>query len=1035
MELKYNEEQLEKTIIQMLEELNYTYVDNEKDYWIQSRHLSDYIIKDDLEEALDIINPNVSRKLFDEVIRKVENLEALSFIDKNKQFHKYLIDGIPIEDYNSKVNPLVNLIDFKNPKNNIFKVAHQVKFNEGRSSRIPDIIIYINGLPLIVFELKSIENREDATIENAYQQLGGNSTNSGYRFDIPTLFNYNCFCVISDGANNRVGTITSSFERYSEWKSINGKDIYSENSVNKLDVMISGMFEHTRLLDIIKNNIFFMEKDKENPFKILSQYHQYFGVNKAHQSVVNHLKPNSDGRAGIIWHTQGSGKSFSMVMLAYRLIQDKSLNNPTIIILTDRNDLDDQLFTTFSNAHNYLRVTPSKVTSRTDLIDKISSVDEAGIYFTTLQKIDKDNIVPNLRNNIIIISDEAHRSHYGLDEKITYQKNSSNELEMKSKYGYEKYIRDAFPNATFIGYTGTPVQTKDKDTTAIFGEIIDIYDMTQSIEDGSTVKIYYESRMAKVWLDEEKLEEIDEYYDELSQSGVTSEMIDSSKSQMSRMEILLGDKARLNLLAKDIVEHYTNRKDILNGKAMVVCMSRKIAYDLYNLIIENKPEFKEIVQLIVTSSNKDDNEMREVLKDKKHRDNVAKDFKSKKGKTKIVIVVDMWLTGFDVEDLDVMYIDKPMKGHNLMQAIARVNRVYAGKDAGLIVDYIGISKSLDEALDTYTKRDREVNLQDIKETAKLLLEEKLSVLDEWFYKVTVMDFASDKELDKYRAIQQGANFVLENENRKKEFIKITGIIKNAYIISMGILGEEYKIKINYYLAVRHFIQKIEYSKNPVSLTKINERVSELLLEAIKGDEMKVLTQINSDDNSNIWDLLKDDKIKELRESNPPHIFIKLIEKLLTEAIKEYKSYNLVKSQQYSEKLRKLLQKYYHRDELDNDNNVDDVIIGLMAFSQEILDDEETASSNNLSGRERAFYDALTSNEKILSLMNDETLKLIAIKLKEVVEKYATVDWTKKKSTQAEMRMQIKHLLRIYKYPPEYDEETILNVVKQAEYMM
>lgn len=1034
MDTKYNEMQLEKTIIQMFEEIEYEYIDHEYDSWINERKLNEFIIKDDLEESLEKINPDVNRKLFDEVIKKVESLEVLSFIDKNKLFHKYLIDGILVEDYNSKVNPLIKIIDFKNIKNNTFKVANQIKFNEGRDSRIPDIIIYVNGLPLIVFELKSIETREDTTIENAYEQLGGNSQSNGYRYDIPTLFNYNCFCVISDGVNNRLGTITSNFERYVEWKSVDGVQSYTENSVNKLDVLIKGVFDRERLLDIIYNNLFFMSKDKENPFKILSGYHQYFGVKKAYDSIVKNIKPNGDGKAGVVWHTQGSGKSFSMLMLAYRLIQDKGLNNPTIIILTDRNDLDDQLFTTFSCASEYLRLTPTKVESRSDLVDKVSKVEESGVFFTTVQKIDKDNIVPNTRHNIVIISDEAHRSHYGVEEQISYKKLPDDNYEMVSKFGYEKYVRDTFPNATLIGFTGTPVQTKDKDTTSVFGDIIDVYDMTQSIEDGSTVKIYYESRLAKVWLDQNKLNEIDKYYEELHDSGVSDDMINDSKSKMSKMEVLFGDPDRLNILALDIVDHYTSRKDVLNGKAMIVCMSRKIAFDLYNIIISNSPNLSENIQLIITSSNKDDEKMRDVIKDKKHRDNIAKDFKSKNGKTKIVIVVDMWLTGFDVEDLDVMYIDKPMKEHNLMQAIARVNRVSAGKEAGLVVDYVGISHALEDALNTYTKRDKDLNLKDIKETAKVLLEEKLSILDEWFYKIDVSMFSSEKELDKFRVIQTGADFVLENEQRKKEFLKIATDIKSAFVIAMGVIDDFTKIRINYYLAVKHFIQKIEYSKNPISLTNINEKVSELLVDAIKGDEVKVLTQINGDDGSNVWDLLREDKIQELRESNPPHVFIKIIEKLLSSAIKEYKKCNLIKSQEYSEKLRLLLNKYYDRDEGTN-NIVDDVIIGLISFSEEMLSEEEKASKNNLSGRERAFYDALTSDENVLLLMGDETLKLIATELRAVVEEYATVDWAKKKSTQAEMRMQIKHLLRKYGYPPEYDQDAVVSVLKQAEYMM
>ena len=1028
----YNEHELEMTIIELLKEKGYTYIDS-NDYWVENRKLNEFIIEDDLRDSLERINKGVNKTIFDEIVNKVKYLEALSFIDKNKMFHNYLIDGITVEDYNSASNPLIKLIDFDNVENNIFKVANQIKFNEGRETRIPDILIYINGLPLILFELKSIEQRKDATIEQAFEQIGGSSTNDGYRYDIPTIFNYNAFCVISDGANNRIGTITSTFERYSEWKSVNGEMGYDSNNTHKLDIMIDGVFTKERLLDILKNNIFFMEKDKEEPIKIISQYHQYFGVRKAEQSIKKHLRPNGDGKAGIIWHTQGSGKSFSMVMLTHRLMKDPMLNNPTIIVLTDRNDLDDQLYTTFSNAKEYLRNTPVKITSRKDLLEKIEQTKENGIFFATLQKIDKDNIAPNNRNNIVVISDEAHRSHYGLDEKIKMVKNDSNEYDLRATYGYEKYLRDALPNATFIGFTGTPVQNKDKDTTAIFGDIIDTYDMTQSIEDGSTVKLFYESRLAKVWLDDNKLKEIDQYYEDLQDEGVQTDLIEMSKSSMSRMEVLLGDESRLKLLANDIITHYESRKGILNDKAMIVCMSRKIAYNLYNLILRIRPNYKDIMQLIVTESNKDDELMRNALMSKKERDKIAEDFKNKNGKTKIVIVVDMWLTGFDVQDLDVMYLDKPMKEHTLMQAIARVNRVFPGKESGLIVDYVGISKYLDEALNTYTKRDRETNLTDIRNTAYMLIKENLSILDEWFYKINVDGFKTDNELQKYRLIQEGTDFVLENDKRKNEYLSITKIIKGAYVMALGMITNEEKNKISYYLGVRHFIMKLDYSKNPVSLTKVNEKVAELLAEAIKGDEVKVLTKIGEDDGVTIWDLLKKEKIEELRKSNPPHVFIKLIDRLLTEAIKETRKNNLVKSKEYSERLRNLLSKY--NDRSDDGFDVEMTIVGLMAFSEDILSDEEEAAKNNLKGRERAFYDALTADDKAKLLMEDETLKLIASKLKDIVEEYATVDWSKKKSTQAKMRVQIKRLLNEYGYPPEYNEEATKRVIDQAEFMM
>jgi len=886
-----------------------------------------------------------------------------------------------------------------------------------------------------VFELKSIEYNEDTFIERAYEQLGRNGESDGYRYDIPTLFNYNAFLVISDGANNKVGTLTSDITRYNEWKSVDGEIGYKKNYAYKLDVLLEGLLKPARLLDVIKNNLFFMNKDKEKPIKILSQYHQYFGVKKAYESIKKNLKPAGSGKAGIVWHTQGSGKSFSMVMLAHKLITDIEMRNPTVVILTDRNDLDNQLYTTFSNAAEFLRTRPVQVESREDLLAKIGAVKEGGIIFTTLQKFDKANIVPNNRSNIVVISDEAHRSHYGIDEKIVLKENPDGTYSSYSKYGYAKYIRDALPEATYIGFTGTPVESGDHSTSAIFGETVDTYDMTQSVEDGSTVKIFYESRLAKVWLDDGKLKEIDAYYDDLAQQGVSDDIIEESKSKLSSMEVIIGDKDRLRLLATDILAHYDERKDILSGKAMIVCMSRDIAYKLYKELVAQAPEKESEIAVIVTESNKDTDEKRELFKDKAYRENMAKEFKKKDGSIKIVIVVDMWLTGFDVTDLDVMYIDKPMKGHNLMQAIARVNRVHVGKESGLIVDYIGIKRSLEEALNIYTARDKELNLRDIQETAKSILDEKLSILDELFYKVDKKGFFNGSNSVRLKAIQNGADFVFTTEEMKKAYLQITKQLKDAYVVAIGILDADYKKKVLYYLAVRHFVQKVERGNMPHNITpeSINKHVADLIAEAIKGDEVKILTKVeDTEENRDIWDLLSEEKVEKLRQSQPPHVFIKIMERLLKEAVKEYRGYNLVKAKEYSERLRKLLEAYNTR---EDDLQTDMTIVGLIAFSQEMVESEAYAKKNNLTGRERAFYDALVANKSAMELMSDDILRVMAIELKAIVEEYATVDWSKKKDTRAKMRMQIKRLLKKYNYPPEYSEEAISRVVDQAEFMM
>jgi type I site-specific deoxyribonuclease, hsdR family len=1030
----FTENDLEKAIIDKLCNLGYIYL-NASDPWTVQRQLSDFINDSLLLEQLQIINPNIQTDILEKAIAMLKNIDNPSLFERNHIVHKWLTDGIQIDDYHSDVNPLVRFIDFDNIKNNIFQVANQLKFKESRNLRIPDVIIFVNGIPLVVFELKSIEYNEDTFIERAYEQLGRNGEADGYRFDIPTLFNYNAFLVISDGANNKVGTLTSDITRYNEWKSVDGEIGYKKNYAYKLDVLLNGLLKPERLLDVIKNNLFFMNSDKEKPIKILAQYHQYFGVKKAYDSIKRSLKPQGDGKAGIVWHTQGSGKSFSMVMLAHKLITDVEMKNPTIVVLTDRNDLDNQLFGTFSNAAEFLRTRPVQVESREDLLSKIGEIKEGGIVFTTLQKFDKNNIVPNKRTNIVVISDEAHRSHYGIDEQIVYKKNPDGTFTSISKYGYAKYIRDALPEATYIGFTGTPVESGDHSTSAIFGKTVDTYDMTQSVEDGSTVKIFYESRLAKVWLDDGKLKEIDKYYDDLANQNVSEDVIEESKSKWSSMEVIIGDNDRLHLLASDILKHYNERKDVLNGKAMIVCMSRKIAAKLYYQIIGLAPELKEKIALVVTESNKDTDEERKLFKDKAYRENAAKEFKRKDGSIKIAIVVDMWLTGFDVTDLDVMYIDKPMKGHNLMQAIARVNRVNVGKESGLIVDYIGIKRSLEEALNTYTARDKELNLRDIQDTAKSILEEKLSILDEMFFHVDKKGFFGGTNSVRLKAIQNGADFVLSTDDIKKAYLQLTKQLKDAYVVAIGILDEDYKKKVLYYLAVRHFVQKVERGNLPTNITpeSINKHVEELIAEAIKGDEVEILTKVeDTEQNRDIWDLLSEEKVEKLRQSQPPHVFIKIMERLLKEAVREYRGYNLVKAKEYSERLRKLLEAYNTR---EDDLKTDMTIVGLIAFSQEMVEDEAYAKKNNLTGRERAFYDALVANKSAVELMSDDILRVMAMELKAIVEEYATVDWSKKKDTRARMRMQIKRLLKKYNYPPDYTEEAISRVVDQAEFMM
>lgn len=1024
---------VEESIIALLQKQGYELAEPDSSEWFSTRNLDDFINVELLESCLLKINSVKERRIIEEAIKTIQRIDNPSLFERNYQFHRMLVEGITIEDKDYAVNPLIKLVDFEHPENNVFQVTHQIKFREGHDTRIPDVIVYINGIPLIVMELKTFdENGTNATLHHAYMQLGGDSEKSGYRFDIPTLFNYNAFLVISDGVNTKVGTLTSKEDRFSEWKSVAGEKGYDKNFVKTLDVLIEGLFDKARLLDVIKNNLFFIEDKNDKPIKIMAQYHQYFGVLKSIKSINSAIKPAGNGKAGIVWHTQGSGKSFSMVMLAHRLLQETSLGVPTIVLLTDRIDLDDQLYKTFCSAREYLKTDPVIVTSRADLVRKLGTVKQGGIIFTTIGKFDKENLPENDRNNIIVMTDEAHRSHYGIYETIHYEKSEEGELSPVFKYGIEKYIRDALPNATFIGFTGTPISNKEKQTTDIFGDIIDVYDMTQSIIDGSTVKLYYESRLAKVWTNEDVLAQIDHYYDDIENSEQsTPDAIEKSKREMLKLSGILEQDSVIDLFARDILAHYEERKGFLHGKAMIVCQTRKGALKLYKRIVELKPEYKEKTILVVTESNKDDEEARMAFGDSAHRKELGEEFKKDNSKYKIAIVVDMWLTGFDVPDLDVMYFIKRLKSYALMQAIARVNRVYPGKSSGLVVDYIGLGKALEAALSEYTDRDRETNLQDVKNEIHNLLIEKLNILNEWFYKIDKSKFFSNDSLTRFTAIQDGAQFVLEEKKREDSFMDDLSIsIKHAFVACGGIASEEEKNDVYYYLAIRSYILKLRSNPVIVSVADMNKYVAGLLADAIQGDEVKVLTQ--HDDSVNVIELLSEKKIEELRKSNPPMIFVQIARELLERAIAESRKNNYLKSQEYSKRLRKILEEYNDRDEKFI---ADETIVKLVQFAQELVGDEKKAQELGINGRERAFYDALVRDKSAKELLDDETLKLIAHDLKDIVDQYATTDWSSKESTRAKMRIAIKKCLKKYGYPPEYRDSAIDGVISQAQYMM
>ncbi|BBA22500.1 hypothetical protein MBVR141_0777 [Mycoplasmopsis bovirhinis] len=1031
---KFQEKHIEIAIIDLLKAKGYQLINNYKNNWIKNRKLDEFLNEDLLRNSLFKINPNVNKQIIIEAINTLKKIYNQHLFELNYEVHKILTEGIIIQAKDFMINPTIKFLDFDNVENNIFQVCQQVVFQEGKNKRIPDIIIYINGIPLIVMELKNFaSDSENASLEKALEQLGVDSGTDGYRYDIPTLFKYNAFLVISNGVISKVGTLTSDIDRFNEWKSVDGEKVYDEDYAYKTNVLINGLFDHHTLLDLLKNNIFFIKDKNGRHRKIMAQYHQYFGVKKALNNIEKALKPNGNGQAGIIWHTQGSGKSFSMLMLAKRLLTNKTLDVPTIVILTDRIDLDEQLYKTFLSAKDFLKTKPLQATSRIDLLAKINQVKQGKIILTNISKFDKDNLPKNHRNNIIVIADEAHRSHYGLNPTYKFKKNQeTNEIEeVNIEYGIEKYIRDALPNATYIGFTGTPVTTKYKQTTEVFGEIIDTYDMTQSISDGSTVKIYYESKINVIKANEAKIKEIDNFYDNIiklfDQGDELS--VEKSKQEMSTQNAILENDSVVNFFAKDILNHYNDRKEILNGKAMIVCQTRNLAWKLYKAISKLDEKIKDQTILVITESNKDTQEQRSYFGNSQYRKELAKEFKKDTSKYKIAIVCDMWLTGFDVPDLDVMYFIKRLKSHNLMQAVARVNRVYPGKKYGLIVDYMNLRNSLDKALGEYTARDKTTNFQDITKCFYEDFKETLTKLNYKFASVDRQGFFNKDASTVFNAIQLGAEFILKDKNNSKEsFLSDTLYLRKTYWFSLPHVSEYEEQEAHYYLVIRLYLLNLECSLSVLSTKQMNEYVVNLLNDALKGDEITALKSNNDDKEGNIINLLEKDKIETLKQSNPidfKEMFKKSLQILI--AVSGQRN-DYSKQKKYSERFWKTLEELNSGDY----ESSQDSFATFNNLHSEIYSDEKQMQELSIFGQEKAFYDSLARDKNILQFIDDNKLKLIATEIKDVVKENNKTDWDKTKSGRARMRNAIKECLRKYNYPNNYFNQALEDIAKQVK---
>jgi type I restriction enzyme, R subunit len=1028
----YAESDLELAALEWFEELHY-----EKAYgpdispggeYPERSYYSDVILKDRLRDALIRINKHLPREAIEEAIRKIEIPQSPSLLINNKNFQKMITDGIDVEyrttDGETRIGKVWVFDTYPDRvTNNDFLVVNQFTVVENRGEKRPDIVVFVNGLPLAVIELKSASN-EEVGISEAYNQL------QTYKQTIPSLFTYNSFLVASDGINARVGTLTADEERFMMWRTIDGDDV-APASMPQLEVLIKGMFEKRRLMDIIKHFVMF-QTDGANIYKILAGYHQYHATNKALESTIRATQEDGDRKIGVIWHTQGSGKSFSMVFYTGKLVL--TLNNPTVVVVTDRNDLDEQLYLTFSNSTELLRQKPQQAKDRKHLRELLS-VESGGIIFTTVHKFtpgEDEDTYPILteRRNVIVIADEAHRSQYGFQAEMVMDGDEAN-----VKYGYAKYMRDALPNASFIGFTGTPVELADKNTPAVFGDYIDIYDMSRAVEDGTTVKIYYESRIARLELSETERPVIDDEYEEITEYQEYTQK-ERLKSKWARLEALAGAEKRVKQVAKDIVEHFEQRQKAISGKAMIVVMSRRIAIDMYKAIVALRPDWHSDddsegkIKIVMTGSSSDPQEWQPYIGNKRRREFLAKRMKDVNDPLQIVIVRDMWLTGFDVPSMHTLYVDKPMKGHNLMQAIARVNRVFRDKPGGLVVDYIGIADMLKSALQQYTENDRKTAGIDTDQAVDFMLE-KLQLIREMMHGHDYSKFRSDKASERMKAIVETVDYVLGlGDQGKRDFLNYVTELAKAYALcSTTEAAEEINLEIGFFKAVKSGIVKIATTDNKKkSASELDAQLNQLISKSIISDEVVDILEAVGLQKPNIA-ILSDEFLEHVRGLKQKNLAVELLRRLLQGKVKSISRLNYVQSRKFSEMLDEAVRKYNNRT-----IETTQVIEELIQMAKEMNEAVKRGENLGLIREEVAFYDALASNESARELMGDVVLKQIAHELTQAIKNNIRVDWTLRESVRAQMRITVKRLLKKYGYPPDLEKMAIDTVLKQAELM-
>jgi len=1067
---KITESEIEKFSIELLEHQGYQYIyapDIAPDSDTPERdRFEDVLLLERLRKAIGRINPGIPVDAREDAIRQVQRLNSPELISNNEAFHRMLTEGINVSYRKDGADrgDLVWMVDFNDPENNDFLVANQFTVIENDKNKRPDIILFVNGLPLVVIELKNPTD-ESATVRSAFRQL------QTYKQTIPSLFAYNGFMVISDGLEARSGSLSAGFTRFMAWKSSDGR-VEASPLIGQIETLIKGILEKTTLLEILRHFIVFEKSKKEDSttgiitiqtVKKLASYHQYYAVNRAVESTlrasgyaakenwdwdtlgINYESPESyglpgvkkqpvgDRKGGVIWHTQGSGKSLSMVFYTGKIVL--AMDNPTLVVITDRNDLDDQLFDTFAASKQLLRQEPVQAENR-DHLKQLLNVASGGIVFTTIQKFqpEEGNVYPKLsdRENIIVIADEAHRTQYGFKAKnVDVKDEQGNVIGKKIVYGFAKYTRDALPNATFLGFTGTPIEKTDVNTPVVFGNYVDIYDISQSVEDGATVKIYYESRLAKVILSNEGKKLVAELDEELDKEDLAETQ--KIKAKWTQLEALIGSEARIKQIAQDIVTHFEQRQEVFEGKGMIVTMSRRIAADLYDEIIKIKPEWhsddlrKGAIKVVMTSASSDGPKISKHHTTKDQRRVLAERMKDPENELKLVIVRDMWLTGFDVPCLHTMYIDKPMKGHTLMQAIARVNRVYKDKPGSLIVDYLGIAADLKEALSFYSDSGGEGDPALLQEKAVQLMLEKLEIVSQMFYGFTYDDYFEADTSRKLSIILEAEEHILGLQNGKKRYIDEVTALSKAF--SLAIPHEQamdVKDEISFYQAVKARLVKFDGTGTGKTDEEIETAIRQVIDKALVTEQVIDVFDAAGIKKPDI-SILSEDFLLEVRNMKHKNLALEVLKKLLNDEIRARTKKNLIQSRSLMEMLENSIMKYQHKV-----LTAAEVIEELIKLSKEIKRMDKEPQEMGLSEFEYAFYTAIADNESAREVMQKEQLRELAVVLFEKVKQNASIDWTIKESVRAKLKVIVKRTLRRYGYPPDMQALATETVLKQAE---